>query len=121
MKYFSAVKGVINDFGLKLDNLCGVTIDGVPAMTRTVKGAVSLIEKYIRNVGIDRMFVQTHCIIHLERLCAKSLRIQEVMRVVVKKVNFVRTRGLNHRQFQHLMVEMYAQYGDFYIIVTFSG
>ena len=112
LNIFNAVKSVIDDFGLKLDDLCGVTTDGAPAMTGTVNGAVSLIEKEMRNVGIERNLVRTHCIIHLEALCAKSLRMQEVMRVVVKTVNFVRSRGLNHRQFQQLMEEIDSQYGD---------
>ena len=77
-----------------------------------VKGAVSLIEKEMRNAGIERKLVRTHCIIHLEALCAKSLKMQEVMRVVIKIVNFVRARGLYHRQFQHMLEEMDNQYGD---------
>ncbi|KAI6659632.1 general transcription factor II-I repeat domain-containing protein 2-like [Oopsacas minuta] len=100
LNIFNAVKSVIDDFGLKLDDLCGMATDGAPAMTGTVNGAVSLIEKEMRNVGFERNLVRTHYIMHLEVLYAKSLRMQEVMRVVVKTVNFVRSRGLNHRQFQ---------------------
>ena len=37
---------------------------------------------------------------------------QNVMSVVVKTVNLVRKQGLNHRQFQHLSLEMNAEYGD---------
>ena len=52
----------------------------------------------------------------------KSLRMQEVMRVVVKTVNFVRSRGLNHRQFQQLMEEIDSQYGDLlYYFWKFTG
>ena len=39
-----------------------------------------------------------HCISHQEALCCKWLKIDHVMQVVVRTVNFVRTRGLNHRQ-----------------------
>ena len=82
-------------------------------MVGMVKGVVSLIEKEMRNAGIERKLVRTHCtIIHLEALCAKSLKMQEVMRVVIKIVNFVRARGLYHRQFQHMLEEMDNQYGD---------
>ncbi|KAI0238315.1 General transcription factor II-I repeat domain-containing protein 2A, partial [Lamellibrachia satsuma] len=52
------------------------------------------------------------CFIHQENLCGKSVKMQNVMSVVVKTVNFVRARGLNHRQFQHLLAEMNAQYQD---------
>ena len=36
----------------------------------------------------------------------------DVMHVVVKTVNFARKQGLNHRQFQQLLPEMIAEYGD---------
>ncbi|KAI6651832.1 general transcription factor II-I repeat domain-containing protein 2-like [Oopsacas minuta] len=81
-------------------------------MTRKVEGTVSLMEKEMRNAGIERKLVKIHCIIHLEALCAKSLKIQVVMRVVIKIVSFMRARGLYHRQFQHMLDEMDNQYGD---------
>ncbi|KAI6656062.1 General transcription factor II-I repeat domain-containing protein 2A-like [Oopsacas minuta] len=81
-------------------------------MIGNVNGAVSMIEKEMRNAGIDRKLVKTHSIIRLEALCAKSLKMQEVMQVVIKIVNFVRARGLHHRQFQHMLEEMDNQYGD---------
>ena len=37
---------------------------------------------------------------------------QYVTHVVVKTVNFVRKQSLNHRQFQQLLLEMDAEYGD---------
>ena len=103
---------VMGSLGLNLSNICGVTTYGAPAMVGKVKGVVSLIEKEMRNAGIEIKLVRTHCIIHLEALCAKSLKMQEVMRVVIKIVNFVRARGLYHRQFQHMLEEMDNQYGD---------
>ena len=44
-----------------------------------------------------------HYISHQEALCCKSLKIHHVMQVVVRKVNFVRTKGLNHCQFYSLL------------------
>ena len=109
---FEAIKHVIDVLGLRLNNICGVTTDGAPAIIGKANGAVSLIEKEMRNNGIERQLVRTHCIIHLEALCAKSIKMQEVMREVIKLVNFVRARGLYHRQFQQLLEEMDNQYGD---------
>ena len=82
-----------------------MTTNGAPAINGKANGAVSLIEKEMRNNGIERQLVRTHCIIHLEALCAKSIKMQ-VMRVDIKLVNFVRARGLYHRQFQQLLEEM---------------
>ncbi|KAI6652917.1 General transcription factor II-I repeat domain-containing protein 2A-like [Oopsacas minuta] len=74
---FQGIMSVIGSLGLNLSNICGGTTDGAPAMIGKVKGAVSLIEKEMRNAGIERKLVKTHCIIHLEPLCAKSLKMQE--------------------------------------------
>ena len=109
---FQVIISVIGSLGINISNICGVTTDGATAMVGKVKGAVSLIEKEMRNAGIERKLVRTHCLIHLEALCAKSLKMQEVMRVVIKIVNFARARGLYHRQFQHMLEEMDNQYGD---------
>ena len=109
---FQGIMSVMGSLGLNLSNICEVTTYGAPAMVGKVKGVVSLIEKEMRNAGIEIKLVRTHCIIHLEALCAKSLKMQEVMRVVIKFVNFVLARGLYHRQFQHMLEEMDNQYGD---------
>ena len=51
-----------------------------------------------------------HCIIHQESLCAKSANLVGVMSVVVKVVNSILSRSLNHRQFQALMDEVNVHY-----------
>ena len=43
--------------------------------------------------------------------CAKSANLVDVMSVVVKAVNYILSRSLNHRQFQSLMDEV-ENYGD---------
>ena len=110
---YKAVKNGIDAIGLKLNNLCGVTTDGAPSMIGREKGFVALLEKERINSGSSTMkLVKVHCIIHQENLCSKSLRMQSVMEIVVKTVNFIRARGLNHRQFRKLLDEMDSQYGD---------
>ena len=103
---FQGIVSVIVSLCLNLSNICGVTTD--PAMVGKVKGVVSLIEKEMKNTDIERKLIRTHCIIHLEALCAKSLKMQEVIQIV----NFVLARGLYHRQFQHMLEEMNNQCGD---------
>lgn len=56
--------------------------------------------------------MQFHCIIHQQSLCAKSFNFPEVMKVLVTTVNFIRSRGLNHREFQAYLAELDAEYGD---------
>ena len=69
-----AIKSVIDILGLNLNNLCGITTDGAPAMVGKMNGAVSLIEKEMRNAGIERQLVRTHYIIQVESLCANPCR-----------------------------------------------
>ena len=108
----TALQHVVEDLSLKLNNLCGITTDGAPAMTGKVNRAVALVEKARKNAGISTKLVKTHCIIHQEHLCGKSLMMRQVMDVVVKTVIFIRARALNHRQFQALLQEANAEYGD---------
>jgi hypothetical protein len=50
-----------------------------------------------------------YCIIHQENLCAvKSLKMN-VVTVVPKLVNFVRSNGMNHRQFKDYLSGMESE------------
>ena len=55
-----------------------------------------------------------HCIIHQEAMRARSANLVDVMSVVVKVVNSILSRSLNHRQFQALVDEVDVQYGDMF-------
>jgi hypothetical protein len=41
-----------------------------------------------------------HCVIHQDALCKSPLGMKQVLDVIVKLVNAIRSRGLHHRQFQ---------------------
>lgn len=61
---------------------------------------------------VSEQFSQYHCIVHQENLCAKSVGFKDVMKDVIKIVNFIRSHALNHREFQALLVDTDAGYGD---------
>ena len=81
--------------------------DGPPAMVSSINGFVSL-----KDNGINNNLLKFHCIIHQEALSAKSTKLADVMKVVVKTVNFILLHGLNHRQFRNLLDEIESQYSD---------
>eukprot|EP00079_Xenopus_tropicalis_P025450 XP_012818727.1 PREDICTED: general transcription factor II-I repeat domain-containing protein 2-like [Xenopus tropicalis] len=56
--------------------------------------------------------IALHCIIHQQALCSKCLPCDNVMSVVVKCVNQIRSRGLTHRRFRAFLEEMGSEYGD---------
>ena len=107
-----AVLPCLEENKLDLEKLVSVTTDGAPAMVGVRKGFVSLLEKHIKEAGFQNQIIKIHCIIHQEALCAKYLEMKEVMNVVVKVVNLILSKGLKHRQFQQLLLEVDSQYSD---------
>jgi hypothetical protein len=54
--------------------------------------------------------MERHYTIHQQSLCGKPLKSEDVMTVVVSVVNFIRSHGLNRRQFQSVLSELDAEY-----------
>ncbi|KAG0718024.1 General transcription factor II-I repeat domain-containing protein 2 [Chionoecetes opilio] len=98
---FDAVLQCVKQHSLDLSRLVCVTTDGAPAMTGK-KGAASLLVRHCEAAGHTQPIHKVHCIIHQEALCSKSANLTDVMSVVVKVVNSILSRSLNHRQFQAL-------------------
>ena len=94
--------------GLGWDKLCGVATDGAQAGER--KGMASMVCDKVRESGVEAF--NFHCIIHQEALCAKTVQLGDMMKVVVKTVNVIRARGLFHREFKEFLSELDAEYGD---------
>ena len=93
-------------------SLCLAT-DGAPAMCSSNVGVVGLVKKKLNSLEANEInFISVHCILHQEALCSKSLQMKEVMDLVVKTVNFIRSHGLNHRQFKSFLVDMDSEYGE---------
>ncbi|XP_065660386.1 general transcription factor II-I repeat domain-containing protein 2A-like [Hydra vulgaris] len=94
----SEVKKTLVKFELPEKKLCGVTTDGASALTGKNIEFIALLKK-----SINHEIISYHCIIHQEQLCAKVLEMKNVMELVVHTVNFIRSRGLNHRHFKQLL------------------
>nr|XP_047135230.1 general transcription factor II-I repeat domain-containing protein 2B-like [Hydra vulgaris] len=94
----SEVKKTMIKFDLPETKLSGVTTDGASSMKGKNIGFVALFKK-----SINHNILSYHCITHQEQLCAKVLEMKEVMEIVIQTVNFIRSRGLNHRQFKQLL------------------
>ena len=60
----------------------------------------------------DQDVIFLHCIIHQESLCKSVLKLNHVSNTVVKVVNFIRARGLQHRQFISFLEETNADHQD---------
>ncbi|CAK1593792.1 unnamed protein product [Parnassius mnemosyne] len=98
---------------LDLSKLSGVATDGAPSMIGVNSGLVTLLQKHLQEKNINAEdLMQFHCIIHQEALCSKKIEFQNVMKVVVSTVNFIKPRGLNHRQFKQFLDDIESEYGD---------
>ena len=105
---------LMDKFNLDPAKLCGLTTDGAPSMTGKNNGFT---KKFLDTIGSQDVVV-SHCIIHQENLCTKVLGFADVMKDVVQCVNYIRSRGLNHRQFKAFLEELDADYPD---VVYFSA
>lgn len=110
---FIEVQKVFTSFGLPWSKLIGVCTDGAPSMVGLRKGFIGILNEKATELNVQKDdLIVLHCIIHQQNLCSKSIRLQNVMNVVVKTINFIRSRGLNHRQFKAFLDEISAEYND---------
>ncbi|XP_077426332.1 general transcription factor II-I repeat domain-containing protein 2-like [Vanacampus margaritifer] len=70
------------------------------------------IQDKVKEQNPEQDVIFLHCIIHQESLCKSVLQLNHVVDPVVKLVNFIRVRGLNHRQFVTLLEETDAGHQD---------
>ena len=94
-----------------MKNILGVTTDGALSLCGSRQRLVKFLQNETSKVG-NNSVMQFHCVLHQENLCAKSLKMENVMSVVTKTVNFIRSKGLHHRQFQDLLRSLEADFED---------
>ncbi|XP_033977991.1 general transcription factor II-I repeat domain-containing protein 2B-like [Trematomus bernacchii] len=102
----------MDTLGLKWDRLAGVTTDGCPNLTGKKFGLLKRMQDKVTEIDADQKLVFLHCIIHQHVLCKSVLKINHVIDVVTKIVNFIRARALNHRQFIALLEEHETEHRD---------
>lgn len=100
---FNAVYKLLQKYNLDMSKLSSVATDGAPSMTGVNNGFIKLLQTKIRETCNDKPdFHHIHCIIHQEVLCSKVIKLESVLKAVKKMINFIRSHGLNQRQFSAL-------------------
>ena len=100
------VTKMMNKFEIDSSKLVGITTDGAASMVGKNNGFV---KRFLDVIQTKNVLV-SHCIIHQESLCSKVLSFGEVMKNVVSCVNYIRSRGLNHRQFKLFLQALNSDY-----------
>ena len=106
------VSAVIERMKLPWSKLVNVTTDGSPNLTGKHVGLLKRIQDKVKEENPDQDLIFLHCIIHQESLCKSVLQLNHVGNPVVKLVNFIRARGLQHRQFITFLEETDADDQD---------
>ena len=109
---FSEVLNAFDKFGLDLYTFCGIATDSARAMSGTDIGFVGLLKSVLNEKNISDIIAIFLCIIYQRNLCAKFLKFKDVVGPVIKAVNFIRARGLNHRQFQKFLDDFDTEHQD---------
>jgi len=79
-----------------------VAVDGAPGWK---DGCCDKILRGATDCKWGRDFWTIHCSVHQEALCCKLLKKDHVMGVIVRTVNSILARGINHRQFDSLLID----------------
>lgn len=97
---FSALVTALDRVGVDWSRAVSLATDGAPSMVGRKAGVATKFREKVQAANGGQDFWTFHCILHQEALCCKTLKMDHVMSVVVQTVNFIRARGLNHRQFE---------------------
>ncbi|XP_015677944.1 SCAN domain-containing protein 3-like [Protobothrops mucrosquamatus] len=99
---FDTVGSFLKEHKISWEKVCGVCTDGAPAMLGCRSGFQRLV------LNESPKVIGTHCMIHWQILATKTLpqELQEVMKSVIRSVNFVKASSLNSRLFSQLCNEL---------------
>jgi len=108
---FGKVCQTMEELDLDWSKLASITTDGAPSMVGASRGLIGRMNREMEERGLTAP-LQVHCLIHQQALCCKVLKWDSVMKVVVSCINFIRAKGLKHRQFQQFLSELESAHGD---------
>ncbi|UYV66823.1 hypothetical protein LAZ67_4003005 [Cordylochernes scorpioides] len=107
---FNCVYDLLQKYNLPQSKLTSVATDEAPSMTGKTNGFVALLRKKLSAISDGSNIHHTHCIIHQEVLCTKVIKMENVLTPIKKFINFIRSRGLNQRQFSLFLTELESEY-----------
>ncbi|GCC31984.1 hypothetical protein chiPu_0010444 [Chiloscyllium punctatum] len=109
---FTKVNAYLDTLGQKWDKLAGVTTDGCTNLMGKHIGLLKRMQYKVTEIDPEQKLVFLHCMRHQEVLCKSALKINHMVDVVTKIVNFIRARALNHRQFVAILEENETEHCD---------
>ena len=95
---------------LHWDRLVSVTTDGAPSLTGNNVGLVKKVDDEVSGMYPCRKVIPLHCIIHQESLCKSVLHVKHIVDLVAKAVNYIRSKGLYHRQFLSFLADIESEH-----------
>lgn len=102
----------MSKYDLSWQKLAGITINGAPAMTDVRNSVIGQLQQHFRNSNLHESYMTSHCAIHQEVLCSKVANMLHVLQTASKTVNLIRSKGLNHRQFQECLKDLDSTHSD---------
>ena len=109
---FEKMVQTLEEYELDLSKCVCLCTDGAANMAGKHNGVGAKLRNKIKTIYFDSTFTHFHCIIHQQNLCSKVLKLDHVINFVVKTVNYIRSRALNHRQFNQLLQDMDNEFTD---------
>ncbi|XP_067940461.1 general transcription factor II-I repeat domain-containing protein 2A-like [Watersipora subatra] len=89
-----------------------VTTDGSPNLTGKNVGLLRIIQNRVKDENPDQDVIFLPCIIHQESLCKSVSQLNRVVSHVVKLVNLIRAKQLQHHHFLKFLEETDADHQD---------
>ncbi|XP_076643381.1 general transcription factor II-I repeat domain-containing protein 2-like [Halictus rubicundus] len=109
---FSYVEETVTQNALVWHNLVSVATDRSPSMVCPNTGFISHLKQKLQQLPIPHGIVSVQCVLHRENLCAKDIKFQAVMSVVMRTINFIRNHGFRQTQLRNFLQELDNDYGE---------